>query len=111
MINHDRFIPIVDPSIWLQTTHFTKEEKWGNYALMDVRLIWNLDRLRLDLNRGMNILKGFATRGHAKKSFHLKGMAVHGSERHPPQEHHGRYGRKQEDQAPVPLHKTASLCC
>lgn len=74
--DYDRLWSITDPTIWPQLLHFTTIENWGDYDKMDIRLLWDLDRIRDDLARPINIHCGYALSGHAKKSFHKLGMAV-----------------------------------
>lgn len=76
MLETYQYIPIINIDIWSQLEHFNKEEKWGDFSYIDVRLLWILDALRDDIARGFNILCAYELEGHAKKSFHKIGMAV-----------------------------------
>lgn len=73
---YKRFIPITNPMIWPQLLHFHSDENWGDADKMDVRLLWNLDKVRDDLARRIIINCGYSHAGHAAKSFHKFGMAV-----------------------------------
>lgn len=69
-------VPIINEKIWNQLNFFTKGENWGNWRKMDVRLLYNLDRLREKVNMPIKVHCGFEEIGHAMRSYHKKGMAV-----------------------------------
>jgi hypothetical protein len=75
-MDYSKYVPILNLLIWPQLQYFNTGENWGDYRHMDVRLLWNLDRVRNDFARKMMINCGFEMDGHALKSFHKLGMAV-----------------------------------
>jgi len=63
-------------SIWDQLNHFGMNENWGRFGFMDVRLLHNLDAIRDELHRGININCAYESSGHSSKSTHYLGMAA-----------------------------------
>lgn len=66
------------PAQWKQIKYFSPDENFGDPSKMDYSFMLKLDywRSHLEDNERVYVLEGFATQGHAKHSYHGKGMAV-----------------------------------
>lgn len=71
------------PLQWEKVNHFDPDEKWGDPALMDYGLIFELDRLRAYIGRTIVVHCGYEARDG--KGFHPLGQAVdcHAVDLHP----------------------------
>ena len=60
---------------WKDLKHFNPSENWGDWKLIDVRLILELEKLRDFLNKQIIISAG-TQKSHSASSYHYKGLAV-----------------------------------
>lgn len=61
---------------WEHIKHFSPKENWGDPDKMDPELLNKLDLFREEIGKKCKVLSGFATSGHAPKSYHYLGKAV-----------------------------------
>lgn len=67
------------PDQWKRIHYFSPQEKFGDPLKMDYSFMLKLDYWRshyLEDDEKVQILEGWNTTGHAKNSYHYKGMAV-----------------------------------
>lgn len=62
-------------SDWKRMRNFHAWEAWGNWSLIDVRLVLELDKFRSFLNKKIVISCG-TQKTHTRNSFHYQGLAV-----------------------------------
>ncbi len=63
-------------TIWDYLKYFKPDpNKWGDPSKMDGSLLLTMDALRAECSMPIVINCGYATSGHAKHSYHYKGMA------------------------------------
>lgn len=61
---------------WEKIKHFKPTEHFGDSSKMNSEFMHSLDRWRTWVSMPMTVLEGYATEGHAPKSYHYYGRAV-----------------------------------